>query len=144
MSNENQGTFIGNCGKPPEIRFTNSGQAVATFSIAVSRRYKDQKDEWQEVTTWLDVTCWKELAENVGTSVTKGTRVIVVGRLDMDEWEDKDGEKRSKLKVTADSVGVDLRYATAEVARTERTGPTRDNAPVAEEPPGYGYGSEPF
>lgn len=113
-------TIVGALGRAPELKFTNSGRPLCSFTVGVSHRYK-QGDDWQEETAWVDVTAWGSLAENVAASCDKGTRVICVGRLKQDEWEDREtGKKRSKLTLVADSVGVELRWATAEVARVER------------------------
>lgn len=149
MANGNNVTLIGNCTRDPELRFTPAGQAVATFGLAVNRRWQNrQTQEWEEAVSFFDVVCWQQMAENVSESVQKGTRVIVTGRLDQRSWETQDGEKRSKIEVVADEVGPSLRYATATVTRNER----RDagdfgggGRSVPNEPPAdYGYDEEPF
>lgn len=112
-------TLVGTLGRDPEIRFTAGGRAVANFSIAVNRRYQ-QNGEWQEQTSWFNVTCWADLAENVAASLVKGSRAIVAGRLEQREWEDKEGNKRTTVEIVADEVGPSLRWATAQVDRTER------------------------
>lgn len=112
-------TITGNVTRDPEIRYTASGAGVASFGVAVNRRWK-KGDEWQEETSFLDVSCWREQAENVIESVTKGTRVVVTGRLEQRSWDTDKGEKRSKVEIVADEVGVSLRNATAQVARNER------------------------
>ncbi len=116
-------TIVGSLGRDPELRFTATGQAVTAFTVAVSHRFKSRgSDDWTEETSWVDVTAWASLAENVAASCTKGTRVIVTGRLRQDEWDDKDtGKKRTKLTCVADAVGPDLRWAQAVIERTERT-----------------------
>lgn len=116
-------TLVGALGKDPELRFTASGRGVCSFTVAVSHRYKSAgSDEWTEETAWVDVTAWGTLGENVAASLSKGNRVVVVGRLKQDEWDDREtGAKRTKLTCVADSVGPDLRWATAVVERTERT-----------------------
>lgn len=133
-----QVTLVGTTGKDPELRFTGSGSAVASFSMAVNRRYQ-VSGEWKEETSWFDVVAWGSLAENVAASVTKGTRVIVSGRLNQRSWESKEGEKRYAVEVVADAIGPELRFATAEVARVERSQaeskPSRPNAPQHEEEP---------
>lgn len=114
-------TLIGNCTRDPELRFTSSGQAVASFGIAVNRRWQNrQTQEWEEEVTFFDVTCWQQMAENVAESVSKGNRIIVTGRINQREWETNEGEKRTKYEVTADEVGPSLRYATAQVVKNER------------------------
>lgn len=124
-------TIVGTLGRDPELKFTAGGQALSSFVVAVSHRYKQRgSDEWTEETSWVDVTAWGTLGENVAASCSKGTRVVVVGRIKEDRWDDKDtGAKRSKLTVVADSVGVDLRWATAIVEKIERTGGKGDPFP---------------
>jgi len=118
---DSQVTIIGSLGRDAELRFTAGGAAICSFTVAVSHRYK-KADDWQEETAWVDVTAWSNLAENIAASCVKGTRVICVGRLKQDTWQDKDsGKDRTKLVLVADSVGPDLRWATAEVARIERS-----------------------
>ena len=96
MAQDNNVTISGNAGREPELRFTPSGQAVASFGVAVSRRWMNrQTNEWEEATSWIDVTCWGQLAENVAESVGRGTRVTVAGRLDQRSWETDSGDKRS-------------------------------------------------
>ena len=104
-------TLVGNLTRDPELKFTNSGKAQTRFSIAVNRRW--QKDGvWEEQVSYFDVTCWAVLAENVANGVTKGTRVIVSGRLEQRSWETKEGDKRSTVEVVADAVGIDLSKST--------------------------------
>lgn len=147
-------TVIGNVTRDPELRFTPTGSAIATFGLAVNRRWQNrQTNEWEEAVSFFDVVCWKELAENVTESITKGTRLIVTGRLDQRTWDTQDGEKRSKVEIVADEVGPSLRWASATVTRNERreadsppaTGhtPTRQYTP-ATAPAGYDYDEEPF
>lgn len=121
---DGQMTIVGTLGRDPELRFTAGGQALASFVVAVSHRYKPRNsDDWTEETSWVDVTAWGTLGENIAASCAKGNRVIVTGRLKQDEWDDKEtGKKRTKLTVVADAVGPDLRWATAIVERLERTG----------------------
>lgn len=117
----NNVTLVGNVGRDPELRFTPSGQATASFSLAVNRRWQNQQTkEWEEATSWFDVVCWRELAENVSESLTRGTRVIVEGRLEQRTWETPEGDKRSKIEVAADEIGPSLRWATATVTKNER------------------------
>ncbi len=121
MAIDNAVHITGNTGREPELRFTPSGQAVANFGVAVSRRWQNrQTQEWEEATSWIDVTCWGQLAENVSETVAKGSRVTVTGRLDQRSWENQEGEKRSKVEIVADDVAVSLRWATAQVQRNER------------------------
>ena len=153
MANGNNITVIGNCTRDPELRFTASGQALASFGVAVNRRWQNrQTNEWEEQVSFFDVTCWQQLAENVSESVQKGARVIVTGRLDQRSWETQDGEKRSKVEIVADEVGPSLRYATAEITKNERRGGDFDggggssatrSVPNAA-PAGYDTDEEPF
>ena len=148
MATDNTVTLVGNATREPELRFTNSGQALASFGIAVNRRW--QKDgQWEEATSFFDITCWGQLAENVAESVQKGARVIVTGRLDQRSWETQDGDKRSKVEVVADEVAPSLRWATAQVTRNERRegGGGRGSAPRGGDPgpsPDYDPDEEPF
>jgi single-strand DNA-binding protein len=129
MSNGNHVSIVGNLTRDPELRFTPSGQATATFGVAVNRRWQNrQNNEWEEVTSFFDVVCWAQLAENAAQSLTKGTRVLVSGRLDQRSWETPEHERRSKIEITADEVAPSLRFATAAVTRNERRSP--DNAPA--------------
>jgi single-strand DNA-binding protein len=124
MSNGNSVTIVGNLTRDPELRFTPTGQATATFGVAVNRRWQNrQTNEWEEATSFFDVVCWRELAENAAQTLTKGARVIVSGRLDQRSWETPDHERRSKIEITADELGPSLRYATAQVSRNERRTP---------------------
>ena len=114
-------TLIGNLTRDPELRFTTGGRGVASFGLAVNRRYQ-QNGEWQEQTSFFNVVCWGDLGENAATSLTKGARAIVTGRLEQRSWETAEGEKRSVVEVIADEVGPSLRWATAQIERTERSG----------------------
>lgn len=117
--------LVGNITRDPELRFTPSGQATASFGLAVNRRWQNrQSGEWEEATSFFDIVCWRELAEHVSESLTRGTRVMVSGRLEQRSWETQDGEKRSKVEVVADEIGPSLRWATAEVKKSERRGPS--------------------
>ena len=114
-------TITGNLTREPEIRYTKEGQATAQLGVAVNRRWQDRTtQEWQEATAFFDVVCWRDLAENVALSLSKGMRVIVTGRLDQRSWETEDGEHRSKVEITADEIGPSLLFATTDVQRTAR------------------------
>lgn len=120
----NSVTIIGNVTRTPELKYLASGTSNASFGVAVNRRW--QKDgEWQEATSFFDVTCWSDLAENVDESIDKGTRVVVTGRLEQRSWETDDGSKRSKVEIVADDVAPSLRWATVEVKRNERNAPAQ-------------------
>ena len=138
---DNHTTLVGNVTRDPEIRYTPSGQTVVTFGLAVNRRWQNrQNNEWEEQTSFFDVKCWSQMAENVAESVTKGTRVIVTGRLEQRSWETDSGDKRSKIEVVADEVAPSLRWATASVQRIERT--SSGGTPTAGE--GEYVNEEPF
>jgi single-strand DNA-binding protein len=123
MAVDNTVTVVGNCTRDPELRFTPAGQAVANFGLAVNRRWQNrQTQEWEEATSFFDVTCWQQLAENVAETIQKGTRIVVTGRLDQRSWETQDGDKRSKVEIVADDVAPSLRWATAEITKNERRG----------------------
>jgi single-strand DNA-binding protein len=123
--------------------------------VAVNRRWQDRNSgEWNEATSFFDVICWRELAENVSESLKRGTRVIVTGRLEQRTWE-QEGNKRSVVEIIADEVAPSLRWATAKVEKTERrsggdqggggggSGSGR-SAPPADPPPYDDFGDEPF
>jgi len=133
---DNNLTITGNLTREPELRFTPTGQATATFGIAVNRTWTDrQSQERKGSTSFFDVVAWGPLAENAATSLTKGTRVVVTGRLDQRSWESAEGDKRSKVEITADDLAPSLRWATAQVTRKERR--TADEAsPVDDDPSG--------
>jgi single-strand DNA-binding protein len=118
----NSVTLVGNLVEDPELRFTASGVAMARIRIAVNRRYRDRNEEWQEETSFFGGTCWRDVAENVSESLSKGDRVFITGRLEQRSWETNEGEKRSVVEVRIDEVGPSLRWATANVTRTPRTG----------------------
>ena len=121
MSTASTTTIVGNLTRDPEIRYTREGQATATLGMAVNRRWHNRAtDEWEESTSFFDVVTWRDLAENVALSLTKGTRVVVTGRLEQRSWETEEGDRRSKIEVVADEVGAALRFATVEVHRIER------------------------
>jgi single-strand DNA-binding protein len=151
---DNTVTITGNATREPELRFTPSGQAVASFGVAVNRRWQNrQTQEWEEAVSFFDVTVWSQLAENVAESVGKGTRVTVTGRLDQRSWDTPDGEKRSKVEIVADDVAVSLRWATAEVLRNERSdngggyggsGGQRSGGGGRSQAPAYNPDEEPF
>jgi single-strand DNA-binding protein len=113
-------TLVGNLTRDPELRFTSGGRGVASFGLAVNRRWQ-QNGEWQEQTSYFNVQAWAQLGENVAASLNKGARVIVSGRLEQRQYETQDGEKRSVVEVVADEVGPSLRWARAEVERTQRS-----------------------
>ena len=119
MAIGNTVNIIGNVTRDPELRYTPSGASVANFSVAWNRRYERNGQQVEEV-SFFDIVCWGTLADNVSASLTKGTRVMVVGRLDQRSWETPQGEKRSKIEITADDVAPSMRWASVEVTRNPR------------------------
>jgi single-strand DNA-binding protein len=149
-------TMIGNLVDDPELRFTPSGAAVAKFRVASTPRYLDKAtNEWKDgESLFLQCQIWRQAAENVAESLTKGMRVILSGRLKQRSYETKEGEKRTVFEVEVDEVGPSLRNATAKVTRTQRAGgsggaaaPAADTfnddpwAAASTSPAGGGWGS---
>lgn len=112
-------TITGRATADAELRFTQSGAAVANLTVAVNhRRFNKQTNEWEDDgADFYTVAAWRQLAENVAESITKGTEVIVVGTLKSRSYDDRDGNKRTVWEITADHIGPSLRYATAQVTR---------------------------
>ena len=117
---DNTVTLVGNVTRDPELRYTTGGRGVASFGMAVNRRYQ-VNGEWQEQTSFFNVVAWGTLGENAAACVTKGTRLVVFGRLEQRSWETQDGEKRTVVEVIADELGPSLRWAQAQVEKTART-----------------------
>ena len=118
MGFDNTVTVIGNVTRDPELRFAQSGMAIAQFGVAWNRRRQDQEDE----VSFFDVVCFRQLAENVAESVRKGARVVIYGTLQQRSWETDGGDRRSKVEILADEVAPSLKWATAKVTRNERPG----------------------
>ena len=116
---DNTVTLVGNITRDLELRYTANGRGVASFGLAVSRRYQ-VNGEWQEQTSYFNITAWGQLGENAAQSLAKGARTIVAGRLEQREYETREGEKRSVVEVVADEIGPSLRWATAQVEKTSR------------------------
>ena len=123
MANENHITIVGNMTDDPELRYTPNGAAVANFSVAVSRRAKDEATgQWKDMdTSFFRVAAWRSLGENVAESLTRGSRVVVTGRLRQRSWETPEGDKRSTVEIEADEVGPSLRWATAKVEKSQKS-----------------------
>ena len=117
-------TVVGNLTAAPELRFTPSGAAVANFTVASTPRiYDRQSGEWKDgEALFLRCNIWREAAENVAESLTRGSRVIVQGRLKQRSFETREGEKRTVVEVEVDEIGPSLRYATAKVNKASRSG----------------------
>ena len=122
MANENQVMIVGNLTRDPELRYTPNGAAVCKFRIAVNRRIQDGNGQWKDgEASYFSVNCWRGLAENVAESLTRGTRVVVTGRLQYRAWENQDGDKRSAVEIEADEIGPSLKWATARMERNPRS-----------------------
>jgi single-strand DNA-binding protein len=149
---DNTVTIVGNVTRDPELRFTSTGQATATFGVAVNRRWQNrQSGDWEEAVSFFNVVCWREMAENAAESLARGSRVIVTGRLEQRSYQSQEGEKKSVVEVVADEIGPSLRWATAKVVKNDRRSPGDAPAPDAgarsipnEPPAGYGDDEEPF
>ena len=118
MGFDNTVTVVGNVTRDPELRFAQSGMAIAQFGLAWNRRRQDQEDE----VSFFDVTCFRQLAENVAESIHKGARVVIYGTLEQRSWETDQGERRSRVTIIADDVAPSLRWATADVTKNEYRG----------------------
>lgn len=125
MAGETVITVIGNLTADPELRFTPTGAPVASFTVASTPRIMDRaSNEWRDGDAlFLRCSAWRQLAENVAESLSRGSRVIVTGRLKQRSYETREGEKRTVIELEVDEVGPSLRYATARVNRTTRGGP---------------------
>lgn len=139
---DNSITVSGNVTRDVELRFAGGGRAVASFGIAVARRFQ-VNGEWQEQTSFLNVVAWGSLGENAAASLSKGSRAVVTGRLEQRSYETQDGEKRSVVEIVADDIGASLKWARAEIERTARSS-QRDERPAQRAAdPTYGD-EEPF
>ncbi|MDX1689660.1 MAG: single-stranded DNA-binding protein [Acidimicrobiia bacterium] len=144
----NSVTLIGNLVDDPELRFTPSGVAMAKVRFAVNRRYM-RNGQWEEETSFFGGTLWRDAAENAAETLQKGMRVIVTGRLEQRSWETQEGDKRSIVEVAIDEIGPSLRWATATVTKSPRSGdsfgggaPRQPAAPTARDD--YGPDEAPF
>jgi len=155
MAGDTTITIIGNLTDDPELRYTPNGAAVANFTVASTPRFLDKAtNEWKDgEALFLRCSIWRQAAENVAESLTRGARVIVQGRLKQRSYETKEGEKRTVYEVEVDEVGPSLRSATAKVNKTQRGGggggfgggavdndPWASAAPAASAPAGSGGG----
>ncbi len=118
MGFDNTVTVVGNVTRDPELRFAQSGMAIAQFGVAWNRRRQDQEDE----VSFFDITCFRQLAENVAESIRKGARVVIYGTLQQRSWETDQGDRRSRVEILADDVAPSLKWATAAVTKNERPG----------------------
>jgi single-strand DNA-binding protein len=140
MAGETVITVVGNLTSDPELRYTQNGLAVANFTIASTPRNFDRaSSEWKDgEALFLRASVWREFAEHVAGSLTKGSRVIATGRLKQRSYETKEGEKRTTIELEVDEIGPSLRYATATVSRAASSG--RPGVPAGNDEP---WGSPP-
>jgi single-strand DNA-binding protein len=141
MAGETLITVVGNLTADPELRYTQNGLAVANFTIASTPRTFDrQANEWKDgEALFMRASVWREFAEHVASTLTKGSRVIASGRLKQRSYETKEGEKRTTIELEVDEIGPSLRYATAQITRASSGGGAMGGgrggaAPVADEP----------
>jgi single-strand DNA-binding protein len=141
MAGETQITVVGNLTADPELRFTQSGAAVASFTVASTPRTFDrQSGEWKDgEALFMRCNVWRQVAENVAESLTRGARVVVSGRLRQRSFETKEGEKRTVVELEVDEIGPSLRYATAKVQKVERSSGGTSSSSPADDP----WGSAP-
>ena len=135
MASLNKVMLIGNLGKDPEVRYTASGQAVASFSLATSEKFKGKTGEWEERTEWHNITLWGKLAEIAGEYLSKGKTVYIEGRLQYRKWQDKNGNDR----YTTDIVGDKMQMLSP---KSERHAGDAGSQPVASG--GGSYEAPPF
>ena len=118
MAFDNTITVVGNVTRDPELRFTQGGMAVANFGVAWNKKKADGEEE----VSFFNVSCFRQLAENVAESITKGSRVVVYGMLQQRSWDTPDGDRRSSVEIVADDVAPSLKWASAEIRRNEFRG----------------------
>jgi single-strand DNA-binding protein len=147
MAGETVITVVGNLTSDPELRYTQAGLAVANFTIASTPRNFDRaSNDWKDgEALFLRASVWREFAEHVAGSLTKGSRVIATGRLKQRSYETKEGEKRTSIELEVDEIGPSLRYATAQVTRAASSrdgGSVGGGAPRGGGQPGAGSAQE--
>ncbi|MDD2851631.1 MAG: single-stranded DNA-binding protein [Desulfuromonadaceae bacterium] len=133
MASLNKVMLIGNLGKDPEVRFTSSGQAVASFSLATSEKFKGKNGEWEERTEWHNITLWGKLAEIAGEYLTKGKTIFLEGRLQTRKWQDKSGNDRYTTDVVGDK--MQMLSPKGERSGSDASASSRSSSPHIEEPP---------
>lgn len=133
MAGDTTITIIGNLTADPELRFTTTGTPVANFTVASTpRTFNRTTSEWEDGDAlFLRCTIWKQAAENVAESLTRGARVVVQGRLQQRSFQTKEGEKRTVMELTVDEIGPSLRYATATVTKNDKTTSAQVNPDLA-------------
>jgi single-strand DNA-binding protein len=136
MAGETIITVVGNLTSDPELRYTQNGLAVANFTIASTPRNFDRaSNDWKDgESLFLRASVWREFAEHVAGSLTKGTRVVATGRLKQRSYETKEGEKRTSIELEVDEIGPSLRYATAQITRAASSRDSAGRAQVTDEP----------
>ncbi|WP_067665657.1 single-stranded DNA-binding protein [Nocardia miyunensis] len=137
MAEDTYITIIGNLTADPELRFTPAGQGVANFTVAQTPRIFDRNtNEWRDgEALFMRCNIWREAAENVAETLIRGSRVIVTGKLVSRTWQTREGEKRTTVELQVSDIGPSLRFATAKVTKTTRTGTAAQSAPVASDDP---------
>ena len=137
MANETITTIVGNLTADPELRFTPAGHAVANFTVASTPRTFDrQSGEWKDGDAlFMRCTLWRDAAEHVAESLTRGNRVVVQGRLRQRSFETRDGDKRTVVELDVDEIGPSLRYATVKVTKAHRAGADSPGSGSDEQPP---------
>lgn len=148
MASFNRVILVGNLTRDPELRYIPSGTAVCEVGLAVNNRRKNDKGEWVEETTFVDVTFWQRTAEVVSEYLSKGSPILVEGRLKLDTWESQDGKKQSKLRVVGETMQMlASRTGGGEGGGAPRSGggarPARQQAPPADAPPPDDFGEPP-
>jgi single-strand DNA-binding protein len=130
-------TFIGNLTDDPDLRFTQGGAPVASFRVASNRRYTDRSGNQQEETTFLNVNAWRDLAENAAESLGKGDRVVVIGRVRVRSYENREGQTVWVTEIEADEIAPSLRWARAQVTRSSgsQSGGSSSSAGSSAPPP---------
>lgn len=145
MAGEPYITVVGNLADDPSLRFTASGHAVANFTIAQTpRSFNREQNQWvEDETLWVRASVWREAAENVAETLTKGVRVIAHGRLKARSFETKDGQQRTNWELEVDEIGPSLRWATVQVNRSPRSGSSGFGAAPQSAPASSGWGNAP-
>jgi single-strand DNA-binding protein len=145
MASDNHTSITGNLAADPELRFTNNGTAVANLRVAVTQRVQDKDGTWRDgETSFHRVNVWRDQAQNLTDSLSKGDRVMVTGRLRQRSWETPEGEKRTSTEIDADEVGASLKFHTAKLERAHHrstaeraAGREAERGQFNDEPPTY-------
>lgn len=127
MTTHSDITAIGGLVRDPDLKYASTGTAVVTFTVACGRRFQ-RNGQWEEDTAFLDCVMFGDAGQNVAASLRKGDRVIVSGRIDQNNWEDREGNKRSKLQIVADEVGASMKWNQLEIQRQERSKANEDGS----------------